>query len=111
MPMPQTHAADDLAGCRLGIQDTPGSDSAHHAGYTDDAELFVHVHLGRTPLNAYYVACVPGLSKLAVRSSSMRSKPPCRIASPIETASDASRLLMSLPSAQHDVGSHRASER
>jgi hypothetical protein len=41
----------------------------------------------------------PGSSKVVDLSSSMRSTPPCRIASAIKTARDASRLLTSLPSA------------
>ena len=44
-------------------------------------------------------ACVPSSAKVVVFSCSMRSTPPCRIASAIDTARDASRLLTSLPSA------------
>src|SRR5215475_14136729 len=44
-------------------------------------------------------ACGPSSAKVVDSSLSMRSAPPCRMASAIDTAREASRLLTSLPSA------------
>ena len=64
-----------------------------------DAELLVHLHLGEMR-RMRVVARVRGhRAGLVVFSCSMRSTAPCRIASAIDTAREASRLLTSLPSA------------
>ena len=41
------HAAHDLAVRGLGVQDAPGRDRADDASDADDAELLVHLHLGK----------------------------------------------------------------
>ncbi len=40
------HAAEDLAACRLRVQDAPGRDRIDDAHDADDADLLVHFHLG-----------------------------------------------------------------
>ena len=40
------HAARDLVGSGLGVEDTPGRDCTDDAGDANDAELLVHLHFG-----------------------------------------------------------------
>src|SRR5262245_8212250 len=40
------NASHDLTGSCLRIDDAPGGDRVHDAGYPDDADLLVHLHFG-----------------------------------------------------------------
>ena len=75
----------DLTGGGLRIDDAPGGNRIDNACHADDPKLLVHLHFGEDR-RVLLRACLVSSGNSADLSRTMRSTPPCCMASATDTA-------------------------